>query len=68
MAGSHHIERPDSKTAQALEKLIFGHRLPIVIVFAVLTALLPGAAGAVVVAGEGGVRVIRLDSAQEPGS
>ena len=33
-----------------------------------ISALLPGAAGAVVVAGEGGVRVIRLDSAQEPGS
>ena len=30
MAGSHHIERPDSKVAQALEKLIFGHRLLIV--------------------------------------
>jgi uncharacterized protein len=40
MAGSHHIERPDSKIAQKLEKLIFGHRLVIVIVFALLTAVL----------------------------
>jgi uncharacterized protein len=40
MAGSHHIERPDSKTALALEKLIFGRRLPIVILFALVTALL----------------------------
>ena len=40
MAGSHHIERPDSKAAQTLEKLIFGHRLVIVIVFALLTVAL----------------------------
>jgi predicted RND superfamily exporter protein len=40
MAGSHHIERPDSKAAQTLEKLIFGHRLVIVIVFALLTVVL----------------------------
>jgi predicted RND superfamily exporter protein len=40
MAGSHHIERPDSRAAQTLEKLIFGHRLLIVIVFALLTVVL----------------------------
>jgi uncharacterized protein len=40
MAGSHHIERPDSKTAQTLEKLIFGHRLVIVVAFVLLTAVL----------------------------
>ena len=40
MAVSHHIEKPDSKAAQALEKLIFGHRRVIVVVFALLTLLL----------------------------
>ena len=40
MAGSHHIERPDSKTAQTLEKLIFGHRQLIVVAFVLLTAVL----------------------------
>jgi predicted RND superfamily exporter protein len=40
MAGSHHIERPDSKVTRELEKLIFTHRVSIVIAFVVLTALL----------------------------
>ena len=40
MAGSHHIERPDSRAAQTLERLIFGRRVVIVIVFALLTAVL----------------------------
>ena len=40
MAGAHHIERPDSKTAQTLEKLIFGHRQLIVVAFLLLTAVL----------------------------
>jgi predicted RND superfamily exporter protein len=40
MAGAHHIERPDSKVAHALERLIFGHRVLIVAVFVVLTAVL----------------------------
>ena len=33
-----------------------------------ISALLPGPAGAVVVAGEGGVRILRLDAAAEAGS
>jgi uncharacterized protein len=40
MGAAHHIERPDSKTAQALEKLIFGHRALIVVVFVLITAAL----------------------------
>jgi predicted RND superfamily exporter protein len=40
MAGSHHIERPDSRLAQTLERLIFGHRLVIVVVFALVTVAL----------------------------
>lgn len=40
MAGSHHIERPDSKTALALEKLIFSHRALIVILFALITVVM----------------------------
>jgi uncharacterized protein len=39
MAGAH-IERPDSKTAQTLERLIFGHRQLIVVAFVLLTAVL----------------------------
>ncbi|HET9861804.1 MAG TPA: MMPL family transporter [Steroidobacteraceae bacterium] len=39
MAG-HHIERPDSKVALTLEKVIFGHRLVIVIAFALITIAL----------------------------
>ncbi|HET7811821.1 MAG TPA: MMPL family transporter [Steroidobacteraceae bacterium] len=35
-----HIERPDSKLALALEKLIFGNRLAIVIVFVLVTLAL----------------------------
>ena len=50
MAGS--IQRPDSKIAQALEKLIFGNRLVIVIVFALLTLLLMATA----------VRGLRIDA------
>jgi len=52
MAGAHHIERPDSKTAQALEKLIFGHRALIVVAFVVITLAL------VVVAARG----LRIDA------
>jgi predicted RND superfamily exporter protein len=52
MAGSHHIERPDSKTAQTLEKLIFGHRLLIVVVFVLLTVVL----------GTMAVRGLRIDA------
>ncbi len=40
MAGAHHIERPDSKVAQTLERLIFGHRQLIVVAFVLLTAVL----------------------------
>jgi len=40
MAGSHHIERPDSRAALALEKLIFGHRKIIVVVFVLVTLAL----------------------------
>jgi predicted RND superfamily exporter protein len=40
MAGAHHIERPDSKTAQTLEKLIFGHRALIVVAFVLITVAL----------------------------
>ncbi|HEX5162463.1 MAG TPA: MMPL family transporter, partial [Steroidobacteraceae bacterium] len=36
----HHIERPDSKLALTLEKLIFGNRLAIVIVFVLVTLAL----------------------------
>ena len=39
MAGNH-IARPDSKVALALEKIIFGHRVVIVMVFALLTIAL----------------------------
>ena len=39
MAGAH-IERPDAKTAQTLERLIFGHRQLIVVAFVLLTAVL----------------------------
>jgi predicted RND superfamily exporter protein len=40
VSGAHHIERPDSKTALALEKLIFGHRALIVVAFALITILM----------------------------
>src|SRR5215510_6340756 len=36
----HHIERPDSKAALALEKLIFGHRAIIVVLFSLITLAL----------------------------
>jgi predicted RND superfamily exporter protein len=51
MAGTH-IERPDSKVAQTLEKLIFGHRQLIVVAFVLLTAVL----------GTMAVRGLRIDA------
>ena len=52
MAGAHHIERPDSKAAQTLERLIFGHRQLIVVAFVLLTAVL----------GTMAVRGLRIDA------
>jgi predicted RND superfamily exporter protein len=40
MAGPNHKESQDSRTVQTLERLIFGHRVLIVIVFALLTVAL----------------------------
>lgn len=51
MAGGH-ISRPDSKTALTLEKLIFGHRVLIVAVFALLSVALATVA----------VRGLRIDA------
>jgi uncharacterized protein len=40
MAGHHHLKRGYGKAATTLEKLIFGHRAVIVILFALVTAVL----------------------------
>ena len=40
MAGHHHLNRGYGKAATTLEKLIFGHRAIIIVVFALVTAVL----------------------------
>src|SRR4029077_6175234 len=52
MAGHHHLNREYGKIAKALEKLFFGHRVIIIVLFALMTVALATVA----------VRGLRIDA------